>query len=63
MSQDLPHPASAPTWRTTFTSEECASQLAEDRQAWRAIAGILLAIIGFGLLLGVSTVLLIVAWG
>ncbi len=53
----MEHPSSV--FDTAFTDEQRHEQELEDSQAWWAVAGILFSIVGFGLLLGVSAVLII----
>ena len=54
-------PKSASFMETVFTAEQRHEQEMEDSQAWWAVAGILFSIVGFGLVLGVSAVLLILS--
>ena len=46
---------------SVFSAEQQHEQEMEDSQAWWAVAGILFSIVGFGLVLGVSAVLLILS--
>ncbi|MDP6555696.1 MAG: hypothetical protein QGG71_13590 [Pirellulaceae bacterium] len=44
-----------PVWDSTFSEEARAAQLSEDSAAWRAVAGLLLAIISVGLTMAMFT--------
>ncbi len=51
-----------PTWIDSFTPEQRQQQVADDKEAWKGIIGILLCIVAIGVTMATLVVLAISRW-
>ncbi len=56
-------PSKFQVWNTSFSAEQREEQIEADKEAWRGIVGILLAIVIMGVTMATFVVLAISAWG